>query len=101
MIQVGLPDVLRSARKDVTELRDDEAIRYWQELLTVGRALEEVLQPIKLNYNLLGNSVPHLHAHIVPRYQDDPRLSRTGKAGQVLDGSDALHDAGGASDCGG
>jgi diadenosine tetraphosphate (Ap4A) HIT family hydrolase len=56
-----------------TELTDQEAARYWQELLTVGRALEEVLQPVKLNYNLLGNSVPHLHTHIVPRYQEDPR----------------------------
>jgi diadenosine tetraphosphate (Ap4A) HIT family hydrolase len=24
-------------------------------------------------YDLLGNSVPHLHTHIVPRYADDPR----------------------------
>ena len=31
------------------------------------------LQPVKLNYNLLGNSMPHLHTHVLPRYADDPR----------------------------
>jgi diadenosine tetraphosphate (Ap4A) HIT family hydrolase len=28
---------------------------------------------VKLNYDLLGNSLPHLHTHLVPRYADDPR----------------------------
>ena len=31
------------------------------------------MQPVKMNCNLLGNSVPHLHTHIVPRYEDDPK----------------------------
>jgi diadenosine tetraphosphate (Ap4A) HIT family hydrolase len=42
-------------------------------VLAVGRALQDVFAPIKINYNVLGNSVPHLHTHIVPRYADDPR----------------------------
>jgi len=37
------------------------------------RALEAHLQPVKLNYELLGNSLPHLHTHVMPRYGDDPR----------------------------
>ena len=56
-----------------TELEPDEAAAYWQELLRVGRALETHLEPVKLNYNLLGNSLPHLHAHVIPRYADDPK----------------------------
>jgi len=56
-----------------TELSDDEAALYWLELLRVGRALEAHLQPVKLNYELLGNSLPHLHTHVMPRYGDDPR----------------------------
>jgi diadenosine tetraphosphate (Ap4A) HIT family hydrolase len=42
-------------------------------LLIVGRALERALEPVKLNYNVLGNSVPHLHVHVIPRYAEDPR----------------------------
>ena len=56
-----------------TELDPDEAAAYWRELLTVGRALERHFEPVKLNYQLLGNSLPHLHAHVIPRYADDPR----------------------------
>jgi diadenosine tetraphosphate (Ap4A) HIT family hydrolase len=56
-----------------TELTDGEAATYGREVLRVGRAIEVAFSPVKLNYNLLGNSVPHLHTHIVPRYADDPR----------------------------
>ncbi len=33
---------------------------------------ERYLRPVKLNYLTLGNALPHLHTHIVPRYADDP-----------------------------
>ena len=56
-----------------TELSDEEAAAYWLEVLRVGRAIERVLRPVKLNYDTLGNSMPHLHTHVVPRYSDDPR----------------------------
>jgi diadenosine tetraphosphate (Ap4A) HIT family hydrolase len=73
-IQRGLSIVVWRGRHVVepTELTDAEAAAYGREVLQVGRAIEEVLRPIKLNYDLLGNSVPHLHTHIVPRYADDP-----------------------------
>ena len=56
-----------------TELSDEEAAAYWREVLRVGRAIERHLSPVKLNYDTLGNSLPHLHTHVVPRYADDPR----------------------------
>ena len=74
-IQKGLTVVVWRGRHvaEPTELNEQEATSYWRELLTVGRAIEQVFMPVKLNYNLLGNSVPHLHTHVVPRYADDPR----------------------------
>jgi diadenosine tetraphosphate (Ap4A) HIT family hydrolase len=74
-IQRGLSMVVWRGRHvaEPTELDADEAAAYWLEVLRVGRALEEHLQPVKLNYDVLGNSLPHLHTHIVPRYADDPR----------------------------
>lgn len=74
-IQRGLTVVVWRGRHvaEPTELGDEEAVRYWREVLIVGRAVQDALGPVKLNYNLLGNSLPHLHTHIVPRYADDPR----------------------------
>jgi diadenosine tetraphosphate (Ap4A) HIT family hydrolase len=74
-VQRGLSAVVWRGRHVVepTELTDDEAAVYGREVLAVGRAIEVAFAPVKMNYNLLGNSVPHLHTHIVPRYADDPR----------------------------
>jgi diadenosine tetraphosphate (Ap4A) HIT family hydrolase len=56
-----------------TELDEDEAAGYWAEVLAVARALIRVYGPLKMNYETLGNSLPHLHTHLVPRYAEDPR----------------------------
>ncbi len=60
-----------------TELTDDEATSYWLDVLTVARALMQYYKPLKMNYETLGNSLPHLHTHLIPRYaRDDPAPGR-------------------------
>jgi diadenosine tetraphosphate (Ap4A) HIT family hydrolase len=54
------------------DLGPDQACGYWQEVLAAGRAIRASFGPVKLNYMTLGNTVPHLHTHVVPRYRDDP-----------------------------
>jgi diadenosine tetraphosphate (Ap4A) HIT family hydrolase len=39
----------------------------WQ----VEQAVREVMAPDKVNLASLGNVVPHLHWHVIPRYRDD------------------------------
>ena len=56
-----------------TELDEAEAAGYWAEVLAVARALISMYKPLKMNYETLGNSLPHLHTHLVPRYTADPR----------------------------
>jgi diadenosine tetraphosphate (Ap4A) HIT family hydrolase len=56
-----------------TELSERDAACYWLEVLHIGRALETMLEPVKVNYEVLGNSLPHLHTHVMPRFADDPR----------------------------
>jgi diadenosine tetraphosphate (Ap4A) HIT family hydrolase len=59
-----------------TDLTAEEATGYWLEVLRVARAVERRYAPAKLNLQILGNAVPHLHTHIVPRYVDDPMPER-------------------------
>lgn len=42
------------------------------ELLRAARAVERAFRPWKMNYACLGNAVPHVHWHLIPRYKDDP-----------------------------
>ncbi len=42
------------------------------EMALLAEAIGECFQPHKLNYELLGNVVPHLHWHIFPRSATDP-----------------------------
>jgi diadenosine tetraphosphate (Ap4A) HIT family hydrolase len=57
---------------DFTRLTKAEAARYWSDVHAVARIIERVFAPCHMNYQLLGNQVPHLHVHLVPRYLDDP-----------------------------
>jgi diadenosine tetraphosphate (Ap4A) HIT family hydrolase len=35
-------------------------------------ALSELYEPVKMNYEVHGNTIPHLHVHLFPRYAGDP-----------------------------
>jgi len=47
-----------------------------EEVNWVAAALYQAYTPAKMNYELLGNMVPHMHWHLVPRFTDDPLWPR-------------------------
>ncbi len=55
-----------------TELDRASASGYWRDVTAVSRAIQASFSPMKMNLLTLGNWVPHLHTHVVPRYVDDP-----------------------------
>jgi diadenosine tetraphosphate (Ap4A) HIT family hydrolase len=73
-IQRGYTLVIWRGRhvSEPTELNEAEACSYWSDVLTVARALMTYYRPLKMNYETLGNSLPHLHTHLLPRYTVDP-----------------------------
>jgi diadenosine tetraphosphate (Ap4A) HIT family hydrolase len=64
--------IARRHAAELSQLDDAERHAYLQEMCTLARALENAFRPRKLNYELLGNQVPHLHWHLFPRYAADP-----------------------------
>jgi len=61
---------------DFTALAPKEIADYWQDVQNVARMIERVFSPCHMNFMLLGNLVPHLHVHVVPRYLDDAAPER-------------------------
>jgi diadenosine tetraphosphate (Ap4A) HIT family hydrolase len=47
-----------------------------EEVNAVAAALYGLFRPAKINYELIGNMVPHMHWHLVPRFTDDPLWPR-------------------------
>jgi diadenosine tetraphosphate (Ap4A) HIT family hydrolase len=58
------------------ELSAADRQAFFEDLVEAGQALDAALNPTKMNFQILGNSVPHLHAHLVPRYHGDPAPGR-------------------------
>jgi diadenosine tetraphosphate (Ap4A) HIT family hydrolase len=58
------------------ELTTDESAAFWEDCMKVARALSALLQPTKMNYEIHGNTIPHLHMHLYPRYPGDPYEGR-------------------------
>jgi diadenosine tetraphosphate (Ap4A) HIT family hydrolase len=64
--------VLRRHASELYELSVSERRTLIEEVSRVARALAEVFRPVKMNYELLGNEVPHIHWHLIPRLATDP-----------------------------
>lgn len=66
--------VLRRHATELYELEVGERRAHLEEVSRVAQALARAFRPVKMNYELLGNQVPHIHWHLVPRLPTDPDL---------------------------
>ncbi|HTY79916.1 MAG TPA: HIT family protein [Candidatus Bathyarchaeia archaeon] len=64
--------VLKRHAVELYELEPGERAALIEDVNRVARALHRVYEPEKMNYELLGNQVPHIHWHLVPRLAGDP-----------------------------
>jgi diadenosine tetraphosphate (Ap4A) HIT family hydrolase len=56
---------------EMSDLQPNDQRYLMNMVLAVERAVRSVQQPDKMNIASLGNVVPHLHWHIIPRWEDD------------------------------
>lgn len=57
---------------ELFQLTPSERVQMIEEVSRVANTLSEVYQAKKINYELLGNQLPHIHWHIIPRLPNDP-----------------------------
>ena len=64
--------VARSHHVELFQLPTAERDAFLHEMVTLTQAIHTTFNPRKMNCELLGNQVPHLHWHLFPRRADDP-----------------------------
>ena len=56
---------------EMSDLSLDQRSRLLHVIFLIEKIMLEVMQPDKVNLAALGNMVPHLHWHIIPRFKED------------------------------
>ncbi|NWG39028.1 MAG: HIT family protein [Hydrogenophilaceae bacterium] len=63
--------ILNRHVKEMTDLTLAERNRLMEVVWKTEQAVREQMQPDKINLASLGNMVPHLHWHVIPRFEHD------------------------------
>jgi diadenosine tetraphosphate (Ap4A) HIT family hydrolase len=74
--------------KEMTDLPPADRARTMKVVFAVESAMREVIQPDKINLASLGNKTPHMHWHVVPRFESDKHFpnSHWGEAVRASEG---------------
>ena len=65
-----------SVVESLNALSPTERASYLGDVARVGDGLLQITDAHRINYQVLGNSEPSLHAHITPRYASEPAFKR-------------------------
>ena len=57
--------------RELFELSADDRIAFIEDICRVSAVLKELFSAKKINYGIFGDTVPHLHAHIVPKKPEE------------------------------
>ena len=63
--------VWRNHVREMSDLGPTERCAFMDTVFAVEAAMRRHGRPVKMNLASLGNLVPHLHWHVIPRYEDD------------------------------
>jgi diadenosine tetraphosphate (Ap4A) HIT family hydrolase len=64
--------VLKRHATELWQLEAAERATLIEEVTHVARAVADAFGALKMNYELLGNAIPHIHWHLIPRVAGDP-----------------------------
>jgi phosphoribosylglycinamide formyltransferase-1 len=64
--------VFRRHAVELHDLTETEGTVFMRDIRRLSAALQKITGAAKLNYEVHGNTLPHLHMHFYPRYPGDP-----------------------------
>jgi diadenosine tetraphosphate (Ap4A) HIT family hydrolase len=64
--------LLKEHVREPFDLPVDRQREHFREVMRAAEAIRDTFRPRKMNFSCYGNAEPHVHWHIVPRYEDDP-----------------------------
>lgn len=56
---------------DITQLTQEERAQYIEDINRVAECIHKTFHPDKINFGAYGDTMHHLHVHVVPKYKDD------------------------------
>lgn len=56
---------------ELHDLHEAASCAFMRDARRVSKAVASVTGAVKMNYEIHGNSIPHLHMHLFPRYRGD------------------------------
>jgi diadenosine tetraphosphate (Ap4A) HIT family hydrolase len=57
--------------KELTDCPDDLRQKLYLCMETIEKTMRDYYKPTKINIAMFGNYVPHLHIHVMARFEDD------------------------------
>ena len=56
---------------DITQLTKEERIQFMEDVNHTAEIMHELFHPDKINFGAYGDTMHHLHFHLVPKYKDE------------------------------
>ncbi|NDW10240.1 HIT family protein [Dysgonomonas sp. 520] len=62
---------------ELFELSDDELLAFMKDVNKVAAVMKKQFNAVKINYGAYSDKLPHLHIHLVPKYEGGPDYGGT------------------------
>ncbi len=64
--------VTKDHYREMTDVPAQMRMELFEEMMTAHQAIQDALNPKKMNMCSLGNVIDHIHWHFFPRFSEDP-----------------------------
>ena len=63
--------ILKRHAPELHDLTPEELRLFWADVAAVGRTVEALFSPTKIDSLVMGHLCPHVHCHVYPQHWDD------------------------------